>query len=290
MNDSEYTANSSIVDLNVTYVETETVTITTSTGGSGSSTTTVTQVITETQIASLTIEAEPMIEVTNFEEIRTPLKFINSGEVDLSEISIRAVDVDNTGEVDLMLKNSRIASLMVGEAYETEMTILTKNLTHQKYQVKVSGDVFDPDFEQSVTIYLRTIPINKTSIEEKIRFVKDLFEDNPPCIELMELIISAQRSLNRGDIIQAENLTQLALDNCRDMMRYTANMTYSRPAFIEANRIPGDVVIISIIMTIAVLLIATAHYIYSARARKREREEFLRRRKEERKKFHRPKM
>ena len=101
----------------------------------------------------------------------------------------------------------------------------------------------------------------------------------------MELIVSAERSLGKGDIIQAENLTQLALDNCRDLIRYTANMTYSRPAFIEANRIPGDVVLISIVMTIAVMIIATVHYLHSAGVRKKEREEFLRKRKEERKKY-----
>ncbi|MBN2101506.1 MAG: cadherin repeat domain-containing protein [Candidatus Aenigmarchaeota archaeon] len=289
-NDSEYIVNSSIIQLNVTYVETETVTITTNIGGTGSSTTTVTQTIIETEIASLTIEAEPMIEVTNNEEVKTPLKFINSGEVDLAEISIRAIDVDNTNEVELRLKSSRISSLLVGEEYDTEMTIITKNLTQQKYQVRITGDVYDPDFEQSATIYLRTVPINKTSIEEKIRFVKDYFEENPACIELMELIVSAERSLGRGDVIQAQNLTQLALDNCRDLIRYTANMTYSRPAFIEANRIPADVVIVSIIMTIAVLIIATAHYIHSARERKRERQEFVKKRSEERHKFHRPKM
>ncbi len=289
-NDSEYTANSSIIQLNVTYVEAETVTITTSPGGSSSTTNTVTQTITETEIASLTIEAEPMIEVRMYEEIKTPLKLINTGDVDLSEISITAEDIDKTGEVDLTLKNTRIGNLLVDEEYNTELTIITKNLTQKRYQVKITGDVFDPDFFQSATIYLRTIEINKTSIEEKIRFVKDYFEDNPPCIELMELIVSAERALGDGNIIQAQNLTTLALDNCRDLIRYTSNMTYSRPAFIEANRVPADVVIVSVIMAIAIVVIATAHYVHTSSIKKKEKEEFLRKRAEERKKFHKPRM
>ncbi len=286
-NDSEYAINSSIVDLEVQYVETETITVTSS--GGSTSTTTNTVTVTETKIASLTIEAEPMIEVKRFEELKTPLKFINTGEVDLSDISISAIDVDRTGEVELQLKNRNINELLTEESFTTDLRIITKNLTRERYQIKITGDVYDPELEQSTTIHLRTLPINKTIIEEQIRLVKDLFEENPPCMELMELIISAERELGKGNLGKAENLTQLALDNCRDLILYTANMTYSRPGYIEANRIPGNLIIVSVILAVSVVIIATAHYITEERRKKKEREEFLKRRREERIK-HQPKL
>ncbi|NOX72025.1 MAG: cadherin repeat domain-containing protein, partial [Candidatus Micrarchaeota archaeon] len=286
VNDSQYTANSSLIGLNVTYVEVQTQTITVSSSGSSSSSTTTTVTVTEPKIASMEVYAAPFIEIKPFEEYKTPLKFVNDGELDLSDIEISVREIGGSEEVEFQLKNKRIDELLVDEQFTTELAIKTLNLTKKEYQVKITGKVTDPEFSESAIIYLRTVPINKTTIDEKIRIVKDMFEENPQCMDLMELIISAEKELGKGNIKKAENLTRLALDNCRDLIRYTSNMTYSRPAYIQANRIPGSIVLVSVIMAIAVVFIATAHYIMTEKKKRNAREEFIKRKKEAERKRH----
>jgi hypothetical protein len=70
------------------------------------------------------------------------------------------------------------------------------------------------------TVTIKVMPTNATKVIIQIVMVKDLFEENPECMELFGLIVEAEESLKKNDIEEARRLTTLAMENCQDMIDY----------------------------------------------------------------------
>ncbi len=262
VNDSEYNATSNNVTLNVTYAETETEKISEkeviSTGGG----TTI-----ETRIASLTITVVSPVSISSNSENIVPVTFTNKGDVTLRDIVISA-ETQEKNEFSVSFETEKISLLETNKNTTVDMTITTHDLTKGSYEIKIVGAVGNPRFNQSTVIYLRNMVSNQTKLEEKIQVVKDLFEENPECLDLTELIIEAEKELGKNNIQKAKELTETALENCRDLIRYKANMT--QPIT------PGEGKTISIFeMVIALILVgfltALAYYVIGKRAEKKIR-------------------
>ncbi len=103
---------------------------------------------------------------------------------------------------------------------DSNLTIETLDLTKDEYEIKITGSVTNPRFNQSTSIYLRPL-YNRTKLEERIQMTKDLFQDNPECLDLTELIFEAEKELDQDNLGKAKELTETALENCRDIIRYT---------------------------------------------------------------------
>ena len=262
VNDSEYNATSNNVTLNVTYAETETEKISEkeviSTGGG----TTI-----ETRIASLTITVVSPVSISPNSENIVPVTFTNKGDVTLRDIVISA-GTQEKNEFSVSFETEKISLLETNKNTTVDMTITTHELTKGSYEIKIVGAVGSPRFNQSTVIYLRNMASNQTKLEEKIQVVKDLFEENPECLDLTELIIEAEKELGKNNIQKAKELTETALENCRDLIRYKANMTQLIT--------PGEGKTISIFeMVIALILVgfltAFAYYVIGKRAEKKIR-------------------
>jgi hypothetical protein len=130
-------------------------------------------------------------------------------------------------------------------------------LKEDSYEVKITGLVTSPLFNQSAIIYLKPVR-NITRIEEKIKMVKDLFQENPECLDLTELILEAEKELGEGNMDRARELTQKALDNCRDMIKYYANVS-RQPVVPFAKKLPMSDIIIAF-LTIAIITLAVYHF------------------------------
>ncbi|NIO20652.1 MAG: hypothetical protein GTN76_07910 [Candidatus Aenigmarchaeota archaeon] len=264
-NDSEFEISSNNITLNVTYVETETQTIVQHTT-SGTATVV-------TRIASLTITVISPVQVKSNTKTVVPVNFKNTGDVTLNDINI----VTETSEKDDFSLSVDPAKISVLETYKNataELTIDAYNLTKDRYEIKIIGKVGSPKFNQSTVIYLENIFENRTKLEERIELVKDLFEENPECLDLTELIVQAERELGKGDIGKARDLTETALQNCRDLIRYSANMTQSVVPGIR-ERVPAIEILIGVI--VVGLLALGAYYVIRRRTerkvrRKREKE------------------
>jgi hypothetical protein len=215
LNDSQYLVSSNNVTLNVSYTETQSQTVVQqTTGGGGASTGTL-----GTKIASLTITVSPFDRIVSFNKTSARVTFKNSGEVALNDISVNAY-VKESDEISTALSQNKFKALAVGESANTTLTLTTFELTKDSYAITVTGVVNDPKFNQSTTIYIKPL-FNETKLEQKLQFVKDLFQDNPECIDLMELIVQAEKEVNKNNVQKAGELTQAALDNCRDIIRYS---------------------------------------------------------------------
>jgi hypothetical protein len=240
-NDSQYTATTNSFMLNVTYVPRQIQYVqVSSSGGSGSGGR-------MTSIASLEITTGPIQIIEPNKILRIPLLLENTGEVSLNTINLTAeADGDDIG---LQLADTYYNRLAVGENASTHLTVDITDAQKDRYEIKVTAAVSSPDLNETATISLETTPINKTEVDIRIEFVKDLFEDNPECMELMELVFEAENALGDENIDRARNLTGIALENCRDLIKYgsVSGQVHARTMPLSINIQPFEVAVVFII-------------------------------------------
>jgi hypothetical protein len=237
VSDSDFNVSSNNITLNVSHTETPTQTVVQQSSSSGGA------VGTETKIASLTITAMPITEIGSYNTTTTEVFLENTGEVALDGINITS-HVNETNDISLSLSRIYVSQLGVGDKVGTNLTIKTGKLNKDTYEIKIMGSVTDPRFNQSAIIYLRPI-FGESKVYERINLAKDLFQDNPECLDLTELIIEAERELGQENLDKARELTETALANCRDIIKYV-NAT-QRKVTPEPEAIPINEILIALL-------------------------------------------
>lgn len=71
---------------------------------------------------------------------------------------------------------------------------------------------------------------NKTIVETELRFVSDLFEKNPECIELKELLTQAEDALEKQEFEKAKSLAKAAVETCRNLIGAVRRTGIERPS------------------------------------------------------------
>lgn len=245
VNDSEYNVTSNNVTLNVSYAEMPTDIIIQRGGGGGG-------VIEGAKIASLTITVSGTGEIQSYNKTTLTVTLENTGEVALNGVNVSSF-VKESDEIHLDLSREYVSQIGIGESVDTSLTITSYNLTKNSYEIRITGSVTDPDFDQSTTIYIKTL-FNETKLEKKIQLAKDLFQDNPECLDLTELILAAEEELGKNNLEKAKELTETALENCRDIIRYT-NVTRLQKITPEMERVPvNEIIIVLLIIALFTIL------------------------------------
>ena len=260
VNDSLLTASSNNISLNVSYTETQTQTIVQQSGGGGGGGS-----ATGTKIASLSIAISPMENIKSYNMTSALVTLKNTGQVALSGIRISA-DASDSMEITSSLTTSYISSLGVDQSATTTLNIITYQLSKDSYEIKLTAAASDPKLNQTSVIYIRPI-FNETKVEEKLQFVKDLFEDNPECLDLMELIVQAETEIGQNNMNNAKELTETALDNCRDIISYS-NAT-KRRVTPETLNLPLNEIIMAFLAIALVSILAYLLIERRAEAKKR---------------------
>jgi len=170
-------------------------------------------------------------------------------------------------EFSLTMSTGKISVLETNKNVTLDLKITTYDLTKNNYNIKVTGSISNPKFNQSTVIYLENLFANMTRVEQEIQLVKDLFEENPECLDLTELILEAERELGKKNLERAKELTETALENCRDLIRYKANMT--QPIVPRREGIPVTEMII--VLIIIGLFTIFAYYVISRRTERKTR-------------------
>ncbi len=262
VNDSQASASSNNITLNVSYTEATQQTVVQQSGGGGGGATS-----SGTKVASLTITVSPMEKIKAFNRTSAVVTLKNTGQVVLSNISIR-VYVKEANDIAPSLTKSSVGQLTTNEEANTTLNIVTYELTKDNYEVKLTASVADPKFNQSTTIYIRPI-FNETRLEERIQVARDLFQDNPECIDLMELIFQAEKEVTGNNVEKAKQLTESAIENCRDIIQY-ANAT-KRKVTPEAETIPINEITIALLFISLVAVVAYNMAEKRAQARKEKK-------------------
>ncbi len=170
------------------------------------------------RIASLDIILPSTLVLYPNDEISIPIILKNSGEISLQDIILSTqTDKEN---IFLKLSKTRLNQLTVGNIERINLIVTTKEATLPGY-VRIMAQVTNPSLTQVATLYidaLRTGIINTQDLRTKIEAAKQLFRQNPECLELNELIIQAEKSFDEEEFEKSLSLTDEATKTCKDLL------------------------------------------------------------------------
>jgi hypothetical protein len=171
------------------------------------------------RVLSLQVIVDEIIKVGAGNSSRAKVLLYNDGDYDLHNINLSATT--NETNITLWLQDTFITDIKTGKNVTTWLNITLGQLEENRtYLAHILADVESPVLSEMATITIKVTPTNVTKVIIQIVMVKDLFEENPECMELFGLIVEAEESLKRGSVDEARRLTTLAMENCQDMIDY----------------------------------------------------------------------
>ncbi len=172
----------------------------------------------QSKVASMHIIVDEIIKVLALNSSRARVVIDNDGDYDLKEIKLSTFT--NVTNITLGLDDVYIEELKSGKNFTTWLNITIGDLDEGTYLAHIFANSTKPAILESATLNIKVTPSNSTKLIIQIVMVKDLFEENPECMELFGLILQAEEALSEDNMEEAGRLTQLAMDNCQDMIDY----------------------------------------------------------------------
>ena len=174
--------------------------------------------------ASLDIILNNMITLEPKEKVTVPIELRNSGELGLSDIDLSFnTSIKPSDNITLKYSISHFDNLGVGHNTTTNLDIEAKDALEGGYNITVIAKVSDPSLTQTAMIQVNVKETEDKVMEgmsEKIQFVRDLFEENPECLELETVLEDVRSEVNKGNNQKARNILNSAVDECRSLISY----------------------------------------------------------------------
>jgi len=173
-----------------------------------------------TRVASLSLSPDSNRESINEGDFfNLPVVIENIGELEVQDIGI-LVSVDKPGLVATLTSNN-IPVLVVGESSSFSLVLDASNSPGDTYLVTLAASSNDPEVNTSA-VFILDVLSEGTEIEQQLLMAQDLFQDNPECLELQELVDRAEGLLLDRKYDEARNSISLAIEGCKNMMRTSA--------------------------------------------------------------------
>ena len=111
-------------------------------------------------------------------------------------------------------------------------------------------------------------PLEGESLENEVKFVRDLLSSNPECLELNEQISRARDLIEQGRTEQSKELLQKTVDTCRYLISGKEQQT-EQPSemsewqrYINKNKVPLTIIgiILGILILILIGIVLAANY------------------------------
>lgn len=204
------TTNSNTVQIVLSAVASTTTTTTTSSGGGGGGGS-------SRRTASLSILFDSdRWAIEEGAVIQLPVKLKNTGEVKIENILLD-LESDVSG-LDLKLSETVVTSLAVDEYYNIIVIIDSTGASAGSYVVSLNANTDHPTLSESAVFVLDIGGLGE-ALEKNLVMVQDLFQNNPECMELQELITRAENQLELQQYEKARINIDLAIEGCKNMVR-----------------------------------------------------------------------
>jgi hypothetical protein len=159
--------------------------------------------------------------VTMFTEdsIITPIYIANDGDSALKGVKLTAEA--SSPDIEVKLYEDRFPVIPAKSKVSTKLKITSKNNEGQ-YSVSVRVDVDSPPSSDIMRFFVNLVGFgkgNETLLEEKLLFIGKLFESNPECLELKELVDQANNYLAIGDEKKALSSIETAIESCNTLIK-----------------------------------------------------------------------
>lgn len=207
-------------EINVTESNVVTITVTSSGGGDdegddssssggGSSRT--------TSIASLNIIFDPNRQtITEGDLIQVPVILENSGEVNLQNIDL-SLSSDIFG-LSMELTKTFVDNLGIDETLDLILIIDSKDAVGESYIITLNAISTSPELSESAIFVLDVLSEGEGTRKELV-LAKDMFKNNPECMELQELLDKAELQLDQKLYDEARRNVALAIESCKNLVR-----------------------------------------------------------------------
>ena len=178
-----------------------------------------------TRVASLELIAPSPVSLSLEDSVILPIIIRNTGQIKLKDINLTFEA--NTSGILIEADDVYFEEIETNDEASTNIRLNTNLEEYGFYEItvtatgKTSGTVGETKVGATAKIIINTIGIevlNKTIIKTKVVFAKGLFEQNPECLELMELLDQADIALEEGQDRKATALAESAINACRDLI------------------------------------------------------------------------
>ncbi|MFH1849781.1 MAG: tandem-95 repeat protein [archaeon] len=155
--------------------------------------------------------------VTTYENdtVIVPIYVQNSGNKTLKGIHLSG-EVGNEN-IKLNFSQTYIEELPSGETVEVSL-IMFPQRAYGEYEVLITAEVDDPKITDRAKFFIHSLEKgkdNRTQLNTKISFTKDLLQENPECLELNELLTKASGMINSSQFAEAEKIITNVVESCR---------------------------------------------------------------------------
>ena len=206
--------------VNVTSIVSVTETVTVSSGGGGGGGGGgVPLRIKEPVIVSMEIIMPSGITMKANDTMNIPLIIRNVGEMGIGNITMFASsNVSNA--LELSFTNNKFAYIDTSNKVNTELNIVS-GLVPGHNEVTITASAANPKINSTARLLIQVIDYDEgesTLIQERLRFVSDVFDKNPECLELKELLTQASQAFANKDFVKAKSLADAAEETCRNLI------------------------------------------------------------------------
>jgi len=205
-------ATSNTFELTVGAVEETTTVIGPGGGGGGSG-----GKITSPGVVNV-IQPGPLTMFTE-DSIITPIYIKNDGNTALKGVKLTAES--SSPDIELTLYEDTFPIIHAKSKVATRLKITSKNAEGQ-YDITVKANVDSPLSTDQMKFFVNLIGFgkgNQTLIEEKLLFIGRLFESNPECLELKELVDQANDYLAMNMQKEALSSIETAIESCNMLIQ-----------------------------------------------------------------------
>ena len=207
-----------------------------------------------TKTASINILSEPFLLIYRDESIVAPLTIKNTGSTMLYDINLET-ETNNT-DLTFEFTKDQIELLRPGQEAKSDLIITSSGQSNLGYyEVLIKANVKNPPFSDSLKLFLNLITrsaFNETTAVTRVTFAKDLFKENPECLEFNELLNEAEKNMEEGQFKKAIELTGSAVEACRVIVVSRKERIKEKPNLLIYAIIT---IIITIIFIVALYLI-----------------------------------
>ncbi len=192
---------------------TTTATTTTTSGGGGSTSIEFVNVSSEFY---LKIEAPSPVKMLSKETVTIPVKIANTGTKNMKGITLFVRS--NSSDISPSLKKRQFTELPAQAIAVTDLT-LESHTKPGYYLVFIDAFAENPRGNASKIVIIDLVEEGNQTPQTRLNFARDLFNKNPECLELRELISQADQKLEAGDVEEAMKLTSDAITGCSELLR-----------------------------------------------------------------------
>lgn len=203
----------------------------------------------------------PPMQLTTYsnDTLVAPIILTNNENVSFFNVTLSATS-DSPEHVTLEFDQASFDEITPGGRRVSNLSIKTHSPLGV-YNVTVTASVGSPRINQSTRLFVDLVERGgqvRITASESVKFARDLFRQNPECLDLSEFISRAEDALAQGDYAKASSYVQLSVDACRDLLQRSHKPISAAevPAFVAASNPWQDYAVIGAFWLATILAMA----------------------------------